>query len=319
MRSRLIILVFSIIVGGCSTTAVADNHFTPPKYDGDILPISEPVIVRYRSFPATPATSKEVNRFTNNGESKTVTKTSYGTQQAKDTNEGLLITINIDKTDVESGSDKKTHKINSSLSAIINKYGHAREIKFNIPGLDADNPQYKQAFKILSPLLKKAFPKLPDKGLIAGDELLDLSLELDLGMDVKPHIFYRQIVLGRSFYNGREVLVINLTGNMKFSIKALGKQIEMPMQGFSLLDVYTGVHLLSDTTADGTFSMEGKNVKFEIRQVNQVQFSKIAKKTIKGAEKTIQMRLESVKRLLNQGLITSEEAAEKRKEILNSL
>jgi len=307
-----------MIVGGCQTTAVTEKQFTPPKYEGEILPINEPVKIKYRSFPATLFTSKEVNRFKKNGESQTVTKTSYGTYQAKDTNEGLLITIHISKTDVEAGSDKKTQKINASLSAIINNYGYARKIKFNIPEFDADNPQHKQALKFFSPISKKTFPKLPDKGLIAGDELLDLSLELDLGKE-KVNIFLRKIVLGPSFYNGREVLVINVTGNMKFFIKALGEQTEMPMQGFSLLDVYTGVHLLSDVTADGTFSMKGKNVKFKIRQVNQVRFPKIANKTIKGAEKTIQMRLESVKRLSNQGLITPEEAAEKRKAILNSL
>lgn len=247
------------------------------------MPINESVKIKYRSFPATLFTSKEVNRFKKNGESQTVTKTSYGTYQAKDTNEGLLITIHISKTDVESGSEKKTQKVNGSISAIIDKYGDAQEIILRIPGFNADNQQHKQALKFFNPIIKKAFPKLPDEGLVVGDELLDLNLELDMGEE-KAYIFIRAVVLGRALYDGREVLVINVTGNMKFSTKALGEQIEMPMQGYSLLDVFTGVHLLSDTTAGGMFSIKGENIKFEIGQVNQVQFPEIANKIITGTE-----------------------------------
>lgn len=319
-RFSVLLVIHSCLavwVAAFSPEALADT-FEKPRYGGVILPISTPIAVRYRPFPKSPVSMKQITRITGNGETHSGTSISYGAYQGELSNEGVLLTISINQVDTESRGGKKTQKMNASVSGWIDTNGDIQDIKFQFPGLDTGNPKNKQALNIFEPLLKKAFPKLPNRGVNVGDSLLDLNFELDIGNN-KASISGREIILGRSHYGGRDVLVADLTGTLQLQFGTPGKLIKFPMRGYSLVDIDTGIHLYSDATLAGSFQIKGKEVLWEMKQITSVSLPSKSKEFQTNIRRSIKERLEKVKRLLNKGLITQKEAAEKRKEILKEL
>ena len=157
---------------------------------------------------------------------------------------------------------------------------------------------------------------MPNEGVVVGDRLYDLNFEQEIGK-FKIGLTGNESIRGRSHFGGRYVLVTEVTGTVQMEVPE--GQIELPMRGYSLVDIDTGIHLFSDATAASSFSIKGKNIIWEIKHTSSVSLpQKLAQLPLSSAP-SIQERLKQVKRFLDKGLITTDEAAAKRKEILNSL
>ena len=85
------------------------------------------------------------------------------------------------------------------------------------------------------------------------------------------------------------------------------------------MDIDTGIRLYSETSVGSLILKKDERVQVEIKQINSIRLPPKSKQFPVISERTISKRLEDVKRLLDQKLITPDEAAAKRKEILNSL
>jgi len=321
MPSRLLpLLVFPIIalaslVQLSPNSAFADS-FPTPRYGGVIEPITTPVIVRYRPFPKIPVTTKQIMKISAKGETQTVTEITYGAYQGKQSNGGVQLTIEIDRIEKISNANKESQKVRGKLSIFVNANGDTQDIKFQIPGLDTSKPNDQRTIKIVESLLEKAFPKLPNEGVVVGDRLYDTNFEQKFGK-IKMGLSSGETILGRSHFEGRNVLVTELTGTVQFELP--DGRFEFPMRGYSLVDIDTGIHLFSDVTAAGSFSIKGKDAIMEIKQTVAVSLPPKSAQLPMNSASSVQERLKQVKRLLDKGLITTDEAAQKRKEILNSL
>ena len=121
-----------------------------------------------------------------------------------------------------------------------------------------------------------------------------------------------------TIFNERDVLVITIDGSMQMDLK--GAVMEGPMQGYVLIDIDTGATLFSDSLVKIKASDKGASgYSLDIREVRTNKLP--PKMTMKkGPEKQgLSYRLERVKELLEQNLITPQEAKEKRKDILKGL
>ena len=137
-------------------------------------------------------------------------------------------------------------------------------------------------------------------------------MELDFGTS-KVSVSGREIILGRSDVGGRDVLVADYVATLKAGT------FEIPMRGYSLVDIDTGIRLYFDATAAGSILIKDKHGQLKMRQITTTNLPPKSKEVPATSERTVRKRLEDVKRLLDQKLITPDEAAEKRREILNSL
>ncbi len=314
------LLVFPIIALASLTqlspnSAFADS-FPTPRYGGVIEPITTPVIIQYRPFPKVPFTLNQIMRISTNGKAQSNKKISYGTYQGKRLNEGIQLTFSLDRIENISHGNKETQKVAGTVSAFVNANGDTQDVKIQIPGLDTSKSNNQYAIKIFESFLEKAFPKLPKEGVVVGDRLYDLNVEQEFGK-FKMSLSGGESIRGRSHFGGRHVLVTELTATVQFEFSE--GQIELPMWGYSLVDIDTGIHLFSDATSAGSFSIKGKDIILEMKQISSVSLPPKSAQLPMNSASSIQERLKQVKRLLDEGLITTDEAAAKRKEILNSL
>lgn len=314
----LLIICFSVVLGygvSLSTSSLAGS-FEIPRYGGVIEPITTPVVIQYRPFPKVPFTTKQIQKISAKGETKTETVISYGTYQGKRWNGGIQLTVYIDRTEKLLDGNKGTQKVGGTLSIFVNANGDIQDTKIQIPGLDTNKSNTQQVLRFFESLLEKAFPKLPNEGVVVGDSLYNLNFEEKYGK-FKWGITAGESIRGRSHFGGRQILVTELTGSIQLEFTE--RKIEFPVRGYSLVDIDTGIHLFSDSTTAGSFSHKGKDIIWEMKNIASVSLPPKSERLPLGTSSSIQERLKRVKRLLDEGLITTDEAAEKRKEILNSL
>jgi len=99
------------------------------------------------------------------------------------------------------------------------------------------------------------------------------------------------------------------------------------MKGYGLLDTYSGEWLFTDMHIDSVSKGENvsgfRNFSFKGRETTELRLATAktptAKTTQRQGDDTIEERLAKLKELLDKGLLTPDEAAAKRKEILNAL
>ena len=116
-----------------------------------------------------------------------------------------------------------------------------------------------------------------------------------------------------SVFEGRDVVVADIKGTFNFGEK------EWPLRGFKLLDIATGATILSQMVATYEGSIKGKMIKIDIFSSEQTNLPPKPSELQASGDQGVRQRLEKIKRFLEEGLITPDEAATKRKEILNSL
>jgi len=180
----------------------------------------------------------------------------------------------------------------------------------DILSIDLDAPPEISGFASgLLNTLKSMVPSLPKEPIGVGDALYEMDSTIN--SQGKPiHFLITAHVAGSTQHRGRAALVVNYGG----TVSKEGKKIKI--SGFGLQDFSTGEWVLSDML------MHNKIV--HTRIIMKIDLPIIASNTSNitpqiSPSGKVEPSLRKLKQLLEKGLITPDEAATKRKEILDRL
>ena len=272
-----------------------------PIYQGIVKPITSPIVMQYRPFPKSTFTLKE--RFVT--ETKIIKETlKSGTYQGQPIADGILLTMTINE-----GPGRE----NMALKAVFKisgkgKFNRVESVEVSVGdqiSSEASDSEIRSLRESLEIAFRQGFPRFSDKGVVVGDTLYDNTFNL-LGV----HISRKSFVRGLTVHNGRDALFTVYGGSLSTKT-SIGL-----MNGYSLFDLATGVQFLAEGIILMPVPVEGKIATATIFGKNQINLPPIHGTQGDGS---IEERLTKLKELLDKGLVTPEDAAAKRKEILNSL
>jgi len=311
-----LLIQFTVIAGlGIASPAIGFAEvFKVPQYNGEILPINSPIIMRYRPHHVSKLTAEKRERYVRNGDATNVTTISDGEVKQISKGSDIEAIYKINEIETTANGESKLEKKNLSMILRMESTGKFKDLDF--VGFDLGKSK-DEVLKLLKPLMKQAFPEFSENGVSVGDVLYDGNSKTQLG-SVSFSFSFNGIVQGRSRFNGRDVLVATFDGSIQMDLK--GFVMEGPIQGYTLMDIDTGATLLSDGFMRIKTSDNGESgFSWDTREVKTIKFP--PKMVInKSPEKQgLSYRLERVKELLEQNLITPQEAKEKRKDILKGL
>jgi hypothetical protein len=164
-------------------------------------------------------------------------------------------------------------------------------------------------------LFGQAFPMYPEHGVVHGDRLMEMNINFG-----NAGLTSHATVLGKTNYLGRQALVVEYGGSMMLLNQSI------PVNGYSLIDTDTGVSVYSDMKVSGNIvHHQDEKVLYEIVEIKEIKLPAASEGSSDYSSQNspisegIEDRLSRLKGLLDQGLISEEDAAEKRKEILGGL
>jgi len=232
-----ILVTVTVLLGsaGCQTTSIS---FEVPQYNGEILPIISPIIMRYRPHPVSKFTKEKHERFVRNGDIKNVMTVSQGEVKQISKGSDIEAIYKINETETSANGESKLEKTNLSMILKMESTGKIKDFDFVGPDLGKSKDE---ALQFLKQLMKQAFPKFSESGVSVGDVLYDGSSKTQLG-SISFFFSFNGIVRGRSIFNERDVLVTTFDGSVQLDLKGM----EGPIQGYTLIDIDTGASLFSD-------------------------------------------------------------------------
>jgi hypothetical protein len=149
-------------------------------------------------------------------------------------------------------------------------------------------------------------------GYVSGNKINDKDLNMNImnfDMKVKSH----GVVRGLTVHEGRDALVIDSEGTISLDGNS------GHLSGYMLIDVLTGFPVLDEGVMHIPLRLKSELKQLFIKQTQTLKLPPMRNKPVQKAGGSIEERLAKLKKLLEKGLLTPDEAAEKRKEILNSL
>lgn len=179
------------------------------------------------------------------------------------------------------------------------------------------NSDIELGLKELKELFTGVVRPLPQRGVVTGDKVFDwdLSFVLPDTQGERVSISIDAVARGSTRFNDRSSLVVDFSG---FAILFGGK---LPIHGFGVLDIETGAWTHSNVIWAALMNLENETVEFRIHEIRNVDLKRkpAAMPDRPPSRDSLENRLERLKRLLDRGLISPQDAEEKRQEILKQL
>ena len=151
-----------------------------------------------------------------------------------------------------------------------------------------------------------------DNGYVTGDKIIDKDLNMNF-MNFDAKVKAHGVVRGLTVHEGRDALVIDFEGTISLDGKS------GHLSGYMLIDVLTGFPVLGEDVMHIPLRLKSELKQLLIKETQTLKLPPMRNKPVQKAGGSIEERLAKLKKLLEKGLLTPDEAAAKRKEILNSL
>ncbi len=303
-KSALITLIISYLQLFSFVTIVQADQGRASYDHFDIHPILKPIIIELTPFSGVVRKKREV--FT--------TYKSDGTNEVEEQNTILNASLIKTGDQFRYRVDGRFNKIQIIFDFFMEKNGAVFDVDYSTPEM-----KMSQAVdNILEPIIegiKNAMPVFPSSGIKTGDNLYENARTASFEQMGFSMIF-NGIVKGLVYDDNRPSLLVDLDGT---TIKSTLFSSVM-MTGWMLIDVETGI--ISDSKTDLTVWGNGNGGfhKFNGYAIEDVIFPQSSNKVIGAAKtkNTIEYRLQKVKELLENDLITADDAKRKRQEILDN-
>lgn len=305
------------------------------SYTGEITPIYKPILVRFRPYPKSRIIKRSKTSFSDGKQKFDVVSKLTGSSEVIKSGASVVQILKLEEITVEAQGQRKKEKIPITLKMKMSPRGDFQDISFQMPGMSAkEKRKSEKVVHLLMKFIGSMMPQLPKEGVSEKYEFYNRDKRtFDFGEDVATNVNINYsisgIARGRTTHRGREAIVVEYDGTLSMD------NIRMKMTGYGLMDTYTGAWVLSDLSMTPNGLIQGENISGEMRETAEIHLhpstpiltysslihdndnSLTSKK--KGSAKSVEDRLKKLKKLLDGGLITKEEAAEKRADILKDI
>lgn len=333
--------VLLLVLASCQHEPGASGPFAaaPPIALPPSRPIETPIVLRLAPTPRYAIASKSILKFDlgKEGEKIEVTQEFQAHASMSERGDRLFWDMTLSKYSVEANAGGKNQsfaladegKPIARIHAVLDSKGKIDEFRIDPDSFQSlstkSTPVGKSDIEKVNAELGrmlKIVPGWPSKGVRDGDVLYSIDLrELaggagigSIGGTIVGH------VAGLTDYEGHPHVI----GRLSFVVSVAG--VTLPFSGYELIDVATGLRSFSTMRLDGTVEDRGKRARILYDETMTAKIERqptpaLGRPPAPIPEKgpSLEDRLDAVRRLLERGLITEEEAREKRRKILEAL
>jgi len=317
------------ILGGCQAGGIAQTsssfaqvNSSTPNYAGSVRKISTPIVIRFRPYPKSRTSRLTTTLFTHEGKRVVVDVKSEGHVHAENSSNGVSLVISLDTMIAEIEGQSKRIDMPMELRAEFTDRGKLVGMDFDMPTAVASGkkPSKKELQEVFR-LFQALFPILPEKGVRSGDDIFSIKQTYSQGISTSGiNISVSGIVRGITWHRGRESILVDYNGALTMSGQS------MRLTGYGVMDTNTAAWVYSDLIMH---PQVGPELQGYVREVGSIYLPSGSGKTgvsfslsddsLPKNNVTARERLVELKHLLDTGLITEDEAREKRAEILKDL
>jgi len=351
LAEQIVLIVLLAGLTGCQTASPTKVTFPPRPITTSIVlpkalpvtipivppqarPITTPIVLRYAPVPEHESTTRETVVMSSGAQEYTSEKTTASIASIRETGGELLWDMTVIQVDtvVKKGGQRKKVKLGDASRPYMrlllwsDSKGEARDFDIDPASGVFENAStdFMTIKNYLGGFIKKMMPRLPEQPVRQGDILYTVNFGnlLKAAKHKIKHfeggeLFSR--AAGLVMHEGRPHILSVYEGEILFG------QGKLPAFGYELLDVKTGHRSYSLMSYEGEL-VKGQNVIHMSSRVESVSnlpratAAPVARKRAATArDNDAERRLQIIKRLLDKGLISEDEAAQKRKSILQAL
>jgi len=321
MKSRLLNFSFILTYLFWAAPAWSKQNVQLPKYNANF----EPRVMRYQPIPKSNLTANISFKALVNGKTHLGTAAILGTLNVKRSSNQLVWSLTINSLDIVSPEFKSTEKkkFESYFPIKLNLWRNNRgkftraEIDNHPDSIKQFTPKELNNFAQLSiQQLDNTFQDIfPISSVGPGSILYSQAVSLPLNGTIFK-VGSKTIVKGEMTHNGR----LSLLSETKYQSNV--PDFSIGGNGFTIIDVMTGMPAYSKGGYSASIKFNNETGSLDLSYDILIDLTKLSGTmaiTNKNNEKSLKQRLSRIKKLLDAGLITENEAAAKRKSILNDL
>lgn len=231
----------SLLLASCQTTAPLP---APPvlRYQGDVSWYPDAIPVTYKPTPSIRMeTGMEVEGRTNT-DSLSMRQTHVGDLACDSYGNDILCRIGVIRLSETRNGKTESVDINGRLKIefIADKYGHTRAARL------VDNPSINREAMgkfndVLQAMIDRMLNEYPSSGIRVGERIYFARNKTYTNLDGKSFtITLEALAKGKSRYQGRDVIVIDLSGRYR------QEPIDAELQGYGLIDISSGFLVFSE-------------------------------------------------------------------------
>lgn len=321
MKSRLLNFSFILIYLYWANPVWSKQSVQLPKYNADF----QPRVMRYQPIPKSNLTANISFKALVNGKTHSGTAAILGTLNVKRSSNQLMWSLTINSLEIISPEFKATEKkkFESYFPIKLNLWRNNRgkftraEIDNHPDSIKQFTPKELNNFAQLSiQQLDNTFQDIfPISSVGSGSILYSQDVSLPLNGTIFK-VGSKTIVKGEMTHNGR----LSLLSETKYQSNV--PDFSIGGNGFTIIDVMTGMPAYSKGGYSASIKFNNETGSLDLSYDILIDLTKLSGTmaiTNKNNEKSLKQRLSRIKKLLDAGLITENEAAAKRKSILNDL
>ena len=292
----LAMLVGAILVSYAPFSAESGEILKTPRYTGQITTIKHPVSISYRAFEESLYYKSTQTETRENNNINTDTSVLRGTVKAREFAGGRLFHISLPDNEIEL---EVFYQMLEGVIQIERMWLAGKEVS-------ADLPELNSSLKNFSYMLKIMMPDYNNSNIISGDVIFDQDIESGV-LDVRLSL--KMTAIGLTYYRGREGIVADVWGKIHSDL------VTGEVKGYSVIDLETGLSALQEVT----ILVNAPNTNTKVTENTRIDLPHSQKNTFTHESTSVTKRLRLLKELESDGLISSEEASKKRKQILDDL
>lgn len=234
-------VVSSLLLISCQTTTPI-TALPTPRFQGVVSWYPDSIQITYQPMKSTLMKTDFSMEAQANTETLSLTQSQINDLSCEKFGGDLLCNINvISMLETRNGkNDYLDPKGRLKVEFISDKYGHTRAAKF--VAHPAINPEFVSRFDdAMQSMIGRLLNEYPQSGLRVGDRIVFGQNKKYTGLDGKEFTAELEAtVKGKSIYNGRDVIVLDMKGNYR------QHPIDAEMKGYGVVDISTGLMTVSD-------------------------------------------------------------------------
>jgi hypothetical protein len=300
-------------------TTCASEPFELPKYDR----LSAPVLIRFKAVPEFKTFKTTTFSGFENGNRIEMSQEMKGTYSILSEGSLFIITNTIDELTagqigqsssyqtIGNGSDRPYMEI----KLWVDERGRLSKYKLNKKSIILDtlsNSDEETLERYLDTFVKQLVSVYSRSAVKSGDILYSNTASMPIG-ETALHIDLAARVKGSLVRNGRRMVLVNLEGDINTNMNSL----DMSYSGYQIIDIETGVSVFYKVRMN--IELDEGSIEVTEETVANVVFPSADMSVPNAPTQTIEDKLLIIKRLLDTGLITEEEASEKRRDLLDKM
>jgi hypothetical protein len=278
-RIRFLLLLLPALAG-CATRHAAPNLATAPipalSYaaaldGGSATPIQSPIAIKYAPYPTASFERLTRGGGKGGGESVSISERTTGTISAEAEATGDLLSttfaiLNVTATGNMPDEEQESLSIKGAkVTLLVSKPdGTVKNVKIFLPPSVVDPAKArKNAQEFAQGFIAE---DLPPTGLLQTDRMPYHETYPATDTDSGSSFDGQLRVVGKGFYRGRPVVVLDMTGVISMDGQALG------FNSYFFLDTATGIWSHKEGLLEGNMSVEGKAVQLSLHMIDDVRF-----------------------------------------------